>query len=267
MNTPNSMIETPQAVRTLQAQALGAYSRQNRTAADAEERRIVDYLPLVKHVVQKVAAQAARGMDYEDLVSAGTLGLVKAAKSFDPSRDTEFKTYAYIRIRGAVIDELRTRLPATPKVLKQVKRLRECYVRLTSQLTRPPADEELAAEAGITPEQLYRTLSEARRQQFLSIHGLGDEQPLGGALTPVDRDPSPQQQLERKELKQQLAQAIMELPQRDRHVLVLYYKEDLTMKEIAEVLKLTEARVSQLHSAALFKLSARLKQDDDNDKT
>jgi RNA polymerase sigma factor for flagellar operon FliA len=250
-------------VRTLQAQAVGVYGQQNRSQAQAQEQRILQYLPLVKHVVQKVAAQVSQGADYEDLISAGTVGLVKAAQAFDPSRDTEFKTYAYIRIRGAVIDELRTRLPATPKVLKQIRQLRKYYMLLTNRLNRPPGDEELAAEAGITQEQLYRTLAEARRQQFLSIQGMGGEQPLLGGLTPLDREPGPEQQLERKELKQLLAKAIMELPTRDRQVLILYYKEDLTMKEIAEVLKLTEARVSQLHSAALFKLSVKLKPADE----
>ena len=116
----------------------------------------------------------------------------------------------------------------------------------------------MAAEAGISQEQLYRTLAEARRQQFLSIHGLSEDQPLMGGLTPVDGEPSPAQQIERKELKQLLAKAILELPARDRHVLVLYYKEDLTLKEIAQVLKLTEGRVCQIHAAALFKLSVKL---------
>lgn len=256
MNTANNTFNADVPVRTLQAQASEAYGRQKQS--QSQEQRILDFLPLVKHIVQKVAGQISRGQDLEDLISAGTVGLVKAAQAFDPSRQTEFKTYAYIRIRGAVIDELRATLPATPKVLKEVRRLRKCYVRLTAQFNRPPADEELAADAGISQDQLYRTLAEARRQQFLSIHGLSEDQPLMGGMTPVDREPSPAQQLERKELKQLLAKAILELPARDRHVLVLYYKEDLTMKEIAQVLKLTEGRVSQLHSTALFKLSVKL---------
>jgi RNA polymerase sigma factor for flagellar operon FliA len=107
---------------------------------------------------------------------------------------------------------------------------------------------------------LYQVLEEARRQQFLSIHGLGDDSdgPLG--ITPRDASPSPLDQAERKELMERMTRAILELPTRDRHLIMLYYERDLTMKEIAEVLEITESRVSQLHASALFKLSMKLKE-------
>jgi RNA polymerase sigma factor for flagellar operon FliA len=234
-----------------------AYASESRQSL--EEKWILDYLPLVRHIVSKVSAHLPRKEDSEDLISAGTLGLVKAAKAFDPSRDADFKTYAYIRIRGAVIDELRGRSFAPAGVHSQVRRIREAYRSYTARHGQPPVDEELAAELGIALPQLYRTLEETRRQHFLSIHGLSDDRPVPGALVPVDDSPSPQSQAERKEMLEQLAKAILELPQRDRTILLLYYERDLTMKEAAQVLDLTESRVSQLHASALFKLSMKLR--------
>jgi RNA polymerase sigma factor for flagellar operon FliA len=222
-----------------------------------EERLILDNLPLVRHIVQKVASNFSSKDDLEDLISVGTLGLVKAAKAFDSRKDTEFRTYAYIRIRGAVIDELRSRTFLPPKSLKQLGLIRNAYRRLSDRTGEAPSDEALADELGIPLDQLYRTLAAARRQHFLCIHGLSEEQGESNLL-PLDGLPSPMAQAERKELMEVVAATIMGLPQRERHVLMLYYERDLTMKEIAAVLELTEARVSQIHSSALFKLSMKL---------
>jgi RNA polymerase sigma factor for flagellar operon FliA len=252
------MSEVAQGVpeRLLRERASQAYARQSRE--QLEEKWILEHLPLVRHVVQKVAAQVARRDDQEDLVSAGTLGLVKAARAYDPSRDAEFKTYAYIRIRGAVLDELRGRSFAPARVHRQIQQVRRAYQQYVAVHKRPPEDLELAQEAGLNPDQLYQVLEEARRRHFLSIHGLAED---GGhdAYLPVDRSPSPQAQAERREVLQQLVVALKELSQRDRMVLLLYYERDLTMKETAAVLGVTESRVSQMHAAALFKLSMRLK--------
>jgi RNA polymerase sigma factor for flagellar operon FliA len=129
---------------------------------------------------------------------------------------------------------------------------------LQGRLGQAPDDESLAAECGIPLEQLHRTLADARRQHFLCIHGLSDDEPALGNLAPLSAEPSPEEQAGRHELKELLAKALLELPARDRHVIVLYYAEDLTMKEIAQVLKVTEARVSQIHAGALFRLSMKL---------
>jgi RNA polymerase sigma factor for flagellar operon FliA len=241
---------------TLRAKVTEAYARQSNEAT--QEKLILGYLPLVRHIVQKICAHASN-MDVEDLISAGTLGLVQAARGFDPNKDAEFKTYAYIRIRGAVIDELRGRsfLPVT--VHKQIREIQAAYQRVATQKGSPPEDEELAAELGISLEQLYRTLEEARRRHFLSIHGLTDDQPALGTFLPATSSPSPDAQAERKELLQRLGKAIQELQQRDRIILLLYYERDLTMKETAQVLNITESRVSQLHASALFKLSMKLR--------
>lgn len=248
----------PGAIPTdaLRAKISEAYARQSREAE--EERRILENLPMVRRIAHKVASYLHRSLDMEDLISAGTVGLVQAARAYDPDKNAEFKTYAFIRIRGAIIDEMRGRSFVPSTVHKQIRHVRQAFQRLTAQIGRPPGDAELAREADLSEEQLYRTLQEARTQQFLSIHGMSEESPAMASLAPADDAPSPGEQVERKELAARLAEAIRELPQRDRRLILLYYDRDLTMKEIAAVLDLTESRVSQLHASALFKLSMKL---------
>ena len=245
-------------MKLLQARVSKAYASQSREAD--EEQWILQYLPLVRHIVRKIAEAVHGREDYDDLTSAGTVGLVKAAKSFDPGRNVTFKTYAYIRIRGAVIDELRNRSFTPAAMFSVLRRIEAAHQRLAGETGRTPSDVELAAEVGLPLEKLYKTFEEARRAHFLSIHGVstGGELPLQ-SLVPPDRGPGPDVAAERKELSQRLGEAIRELSDRDRKILVLYYDRDLTMKEIAQVLEITESRVSQLHASALFKLSMQLK--------
>ena len=244
-------------VKVLKAKATQAYASQSRESL--EEQWILGHLPMVRYIVQKVVAQLYCRDDMDDLISAGTVGLVKAARGFDPSKNAEFKTYAYIRIRGAVIDELRSRsfLPST--VHERIRRVQRAYQRIAGERQSPPTDEELANEAGLTPSQLYHTLEGARRDHFLSIHGLGGDDAVLDSLLPPDGGPSPDMEVERKELLEKLAAAIKDLPKRDRIIILLYYERDLTMKEAAQVLGLTESRISQLHASALFKLAMRLR--------
>lgn len=243
--------------KVLKAHVSEAYARQSREAA--EEKWILENLPMVSRMARKIASYLTREADMEDLISAGTLGLVRAARAYDPGRDAEFKTYAYIRVRGAIIDELRARtfLPAT--VHKQLRQVQKTYEKVTANLGRTPSDAELAREVGLSLEQLYRLFQKARKQQFLSIHGLSDDSPVMSSLIPVDQSPSPGDQLERKELVARMTEAIGDLPKRDRILLLLYYERDLSMKEIAQVLEITESRVSQLHAGLLFKLSVKLR--------
>ena len=243
--------------KALRAKATEAYSNQQREARQAEW--ILGHLPLVRHIVQKVVANMSHTIDMDDLISAGTLGLVKAAKAFDPTKQAEFKTYAYIRIRGAVIDELRGRTFVSPGVNRTMRKIREAHMAFQATHSRAPEDEELAAATGLSLQKMYRTMEDARRQHFLSIHGLSEDRPALGALLPADEENSPGPQAERHELLQRLTAALQELPERDRNMILLYYERDLTMKEIAEVLGVTESRISQMHASALFKLSMKLR--------
>jgi RNA polymerase sigma factor FliA len=242
--------------KVLQAKANEAYAAQSREAR--EQEWILGHLPLVHHVVQKISASLARKVEYDDLVSAGTLGLVKAAKAFDPNRHAEFSTYAYIRIRGAVFDELRSRTFAPPAVNRSMRKVREAFAAFQASNGRPPEDEELATQLGMPVTKLYQTLEDARRQHFLSIHGLAEDRPALGELLTSDESESPEPAAQRNELIARVAQAIQSLTQRDRDLILLYYERDLTMREVAEVLGVTESRVSQMHAAALFRLSMKL---------
>ncbi len=253
---------TPQAgnsstSQVMRAKASKAYALHSRDSI--EEKWILDNLALVRHIVQKIVANIKRSADVEDLIAAGTLGLVKAARAFDPTGEAEFGTYAYIRIRGSVLDELRGRCFVPQSVRTQIRRVRQAYQKLLGRNGAPPSDAQLAAELGVSQTQLYRTLEEARKQNFLSIHGLHEEQSVLGTFVPVHNGPSPSEQAERKETLENLAKALGELPERDRIVLLLYYERDLTMKEAAVVLGVTESRISQLHASALFKLSMRMR--------
>jgi RNA polymerase sigma factor for flagellar operon FliA len=242
------------AMQTRVSETYGVQSRQ-----EIEEKWILDHLPLVRHVVAKITAQMAYTRDVDDLVSAGTLGLVKAARSFDPTRQAEFKTYAYIRIRGSVLDELRGRSFVPSTIHKRLRAAQRAAELFEAENGRPPSDEELARALDVGLDELYKLLEDGRRQNFLSIHGLSDDQPALDALVPPSQGPGPDSQLERKELSQRLAKAIRELPERDRIVLLLYYERDLTMKETAKVLGVTESRVSQMHASAMFKLNLRMR--------
>ncbi|MBI5724567.1 MAG: RNA polymerase sigma factor FliA [Planctomycetes bacterium] len=245
------------AADALKARASQAYSRQTREMQ--EEKWIIDHLPLVRHIVNKLTSQLMCKVELDDLISAGTLGLVKAARAYDQSMEAEFKTYAYIRVSGAVIDEIRRRSFVPSAVHNQIQNIQWVYRKFAAENGRPPGDEELAEAVGVPLDQLYKTFEAARRQHFLSIHGMSDEQAVLGPLAPLDEGVNPADQVEQSEMLERLTSAIQELPERDRVILLLYYERDLTMKETAKVLGVTESRVSQLHAAAIFKLSMKLK--------
>jgi RNA polymerase sigma factor for flagellar operon FliA len=226
-----------------------------------EDEMIVKFLPLVHKIVSQVATYLQPPLSREDLISAGTIGLVKAARDFDPSRDAGFKTYAYIRIRGAVIDELRSWSFAPPNIKRQFDQAQEISSRMMERDGQMPADEDVAQQLGISTEKMYRIFETARARHFLSIHGNTGESPMLGEMLACSTAMGPQEEIEREELIQVLTQAITQLPEKQRRIVVMYYQKELTMKQIAEVLEITESRVSQLHAAALFKLSVRLGQD------
>jgi len=258
VSTGASDVMQAAAPQALRARISRDYARESREAL--EQQWILDHLPLVRHVVGKVVGSLSYRGDAEDLISAGTLGLVKAARAFDPGRDSEFKTYAYIRIRGAVLDELRQRSFVPASVHGQLRGIRRAYEALAAENGEPPSDEDLAARAGLSSRDLHRTLAAARKQNFLSIHGLDENHPVLGAFVPPADTEAPDAQAERKEMLEKLAEAIRELPRRDRLVVLLYYERDLTMKETAQVLGITESRISQIHASALFKLSMKLRE-------
>ncbi|MBN1818895.1 MAG: FliA/WhiG family RNA polymerase sigma factor [Sedimentisphaerales bacterium] len=252
---PASVERTPAVpMATVAARAYGQHARQARA-----DQLVLEFLPLVHKIVAQVVSYLHPPLSKDDLIGAGTIGLVKAARDYDPSREAEFKTYAYIRIRGAVIDELRSWSFAPSSLKKQFDQAQEIEQEMIERNGYAPSDEELAHRMDMSVEQLYRMFEHARARHFLSIHGVGDEIPALGELLVAESE-RPGEALERQELLEKLAEAIQGLPKRQRQIIVLYYTRELTMKEIAEVLGVTESRVSQLHAAALFRLSSSLRQ-------
>jgi RNA polymerase sigma factor for flagellar operon FliA len=220
-----------------------AYSER---AEQARRNELIEsHLGLVRHILGKLVAQLPPGVDVENLESAGTLGLVEAANKFDPERGIKFETYAYTRIRGAVLDELRRNCPLPQHVLERVARVRRAYETLPPGATAA----ELAAASGLSDDELADCLA-AMRLTRVSSWDSGD--PLDARL--ADRAEPPDALAERGEQTELLADAIESLPERERLVVTLYYKEDLRLKEIGAVLSLSESRVSRVLNAALFQL-------------
>ena len=241
--------------------ALRAYAgRKEFSDPPAENELIKQYLPLVHKIAKKVATYLKPPLSYEDMVSAGTVGLVTAARDYDPSYGAEFQTYAYIRIKGAILDELRGWSLTPANLNKRIRDARSVSMKILAQTGTPPTDEELSEELGITTDELYELFDTARAEHFISLNSFSEESPSLNGFFAAAQTCSPVQQAEQAELIHELAKAIQQLSEKHRHIILLYYQQHLTMKQIAEVLEITESRVSQLHTSALFNLSVKLRQ-------
>jgi len=242
--------------------ALRTYSGQKKAATGGpDDEQIAQFLPLVHKIARRVATYLKPPLSFEDLVSAGTVGLVKAARNFDSSHQAKFKTYAYIRIKGAILDELRSSSLLPANLNKQVRNARQLCQKIAEQTGAVPSDDQLAEKLGITVDEVYQLFEKARAQHFVSIDDFGFPQSGRDIATgfPQSGVP-PDKQLERAELVDKLTEAIQQLNQRRRQIILLYYQQHLTMKQIAQLLKITESRVSQLHASAIFHLSIKLRQ-------
>jgi RNA polymerase sigma factor for flagellar operon FliA len=204
------------------------------------------HLPMVRHIVGKLLAQLPTGMDVENLEAAGTLGLVEAANNFDPERGIKFDTYAFTRIRGAVLDELRRNSPLPQQMMERVSKLRKVY----KEFPPPVTVENLMAATGLKEEEVLDGLAAFRMTRMLSFDGA--KEPAGTRLD--RRDDQPDKHAERAEQQKLMAQAIVALPERERMAVTLYYLEDLRLKEIGQLLGLSESRVSRVLNAALFEM-------------
>lgn len=231
--------------------------------ADARERLILNYSPLVKYVAGRVSATLPQTVETADLISYGLFGLIDAIAKYDPERGVKFETYAIARIKGAIIDELRSMDWVPRSVRSRARELEAAYATLETRLRRAPTDAEVAEEVGITIDELHESLSKLSYASVVSFEELwagGDrEEKSEGAAAIPDRDAEdPVAAFETEEVKHILAQAIEKLPERERVVITLYYYEGLTLKEIGKVLGVTESRVSQLHTKAVLRMRAKL---------
>jgi RNA polymerase sigma factor for flagellar operon FliA len=230
----------------------------------ARERLVVAYSPLVKYVAGRMGSGLPAHVEEADLISYGLGGLISAIKRFDLSREIKFETYAITRIRGAIIDELRTLDWVPRSVRARAREFERTNMKLEARFQRAPSDEEMAAELGISNDDFQEGLLQISNSTIIALDELwsvsdasGDQFSLLDTL-PDRRAPDPQQLVDQSELRDRIADAIAALPEREKLVVALYYYESLTLREIGEVLGVTESRVSQLHTKAVLRLRSKL---------
>ena len=227
------------------------------------DRLIVTYAPLVKYVAGRLGSGLPAHVEEADLVSYGLLGLIGAIERYEPDRDIKFETYAMSRIRGAILDELRSLDWVPRSVRSRAREIERAITALEAKLGRAPTDEEIAGKVGISTDELEESLADIARSsigaldELWTVSGDGDQVSLLDTL----EDPEsvrPADALDETELRETLADAIARLPEREKVVITLYYYEELTLREIGEVLGVTESRISQLHTKAVLRLKSRL---------
>ena len=227
------------------------------------DKIIRKYMPLVKYVAGKVAVGLPASMEFDDLVGFGQFGLLDAINKYDLTKKVKFKTYAVTRIRGAIFDEMR-QLDWVPRSVRQKTReIEDIISELEAKLSRPATDAEIAKEMNITEEEYQHTVMKISGTSVLSLNDVwysgddSDHVSIGDSIE-SPQSLNPDVQVEREEIRKVIIQAINELPEKEKMVIVLYYHEDLTFKEIGQVLDVSESRISQLHSNANVHLRAKL---------
>jgi RNA polymerase sigma factor for flagellar operon FliA len=231
---------------------------------DEKNKLIVEYSPLIKFIAQKIASRLPANIELDDLISSGVIGLMDAIDKWDPTRDNKFKTYAEFRIRGAILDELRAQDWVPRSIRDKAKVLDKAVVQLEASLGRNASDEEVAQAMNISVDEYHSLINQVRPVSLLSIDEAQtfsntDKKSILNLLEGTKLN-NPHVQFNLKLVKEYITKAIEELPERQRLVLSLYYYEDLNLKEIGKVLRVTESRVSQLHAQAVTKLRVKLQQ-------
>jgi RNA polymerase sigma factor FliA len=228
-------------------------------AAD-RDRMLVEHLPTVRFIARRIHERLPQHVELDDLVSAGVVGLIDAFAKFDHSKKVQFKSYAQFRIRGAILDSLRT-LDWSPRELRRKGRAVEEAIRsVTQRLGRAPAEHEIAGEMELSLDEYQQLLGDLKGLEIGSLHMERSEDSGDEELSYIPGSPEedPLFRCLKGELKQRLIDAIEDLPEKERMVLTLYYYEELTMKEIGQTLGVVESRVSQIHSAAVLRLRVAL---------
>ena len=243
--------------------------RRYKSTADekARERLVVAYSPLVKYVSGRMASGLPAHVEESDLISYGLVGLISAIERFEPERDIKFETYAITRIKGSIIDELRSLDWVPRSVRAKAREIEKTNSKLEHQFQRAPTDEEMAAALELTVDDFQEQLLQISNSTVAALDELwtvsdssGDQVSLLDTLQDPDA-PDPAQVMDATDMKDRVADAIARLPEREKLVVALYYYENLTLREIGEVLGVTESRVSQLHTKAVLRLRSRLQGD------
>jgi len=231
-----------------------------RSAAE-RDRLVEQYLPLVRYVVARLPVTMPASLDRDDFYSVGVIGLMHAAATFDPARGASFKTFAYTAIRGAILDEVRKHDPVPRNRRDRLRKMDRASAALHAELDREPTLCELAQHLGCSEQDLDLDLQALHTARMLSLDdgGSDDGGQVGLLVTVAGNDRDPGDDADEREERERLAKAIAELPEGDRNVVVLYFHEQLFLKEIGQILGVTESRVSQILTRALERLRKKLK--------
>lgn len=225
-----------------------------------KEQLIIEYADLVKYVAGRLSIYFGSNVEYDDLVGYGVFGLIDAIDKFDISKKVKFETYASLRIRGAIIDAIREQDWAPRSLRKKSKELEKAYYELENELGHSASDQEVADRLGITLDEFNKLLQEVNISQMISLEDYLEQNHETG-LDPfsMQREAGlPEQRLEVIELKEILADTIDKLPEKEKMVVTLYYYEELTLKEISLIMKVSESRISQLHTKAIMRMRGKL---------
>ncbi len=233
----------------------------------ARERLVLAYAPLVKYVAGRMSSGLPAHVEEADLISYGLLGLISAIERFDPSRDIRFETFAITRVKGSIIDELRSLDWVPRSVRAKAREIERANAKLEHQLHRAPTDREMADALDVSIEEFQESLVRISNSSVVALDELWTVSDSSGdtvSLLDTIQDPDavdPSREMALTDMKDRLAEAIARLPEREKLVVALYYYENLTLREIGEVLGVTESRVSQLHTKAVLRLKSRLQGD------
>ena len=235
----------------------GDYAKSH--SSEIREKLILEYAPLVKLVAGRLSMYLGYNVEYDDLVSYGIFGLIDAIDKFDSMKAVKFETYASLRIRGAILDQIR-KMDWIPRTIRQKqKKIDAAMKEIESATGRAATDEEIAASLGITEEDYIEWQSQMKITGVVSLNEFMES----GSEVPADqsnqhRFESPEEVVEKAELKETLSKALELLTEKEKKVILLYYYEDLTLKEISNVLEVSESRISQLHTRALQKMKSKM---------
>ena len=225
------------------------------------EKLILSYANLVKIVAGKLSIYLGYNVEYDDLVSYGTFGLIDAVDKFDYGKGVKFETYASLRIRGAILDQIR-RMDWLPRSVRQKqKQIDQAYSKIESEMGRPATDEEVARELAISQDELDKWESQVKASGLVSLDEYmeeGNEAGISSVIGSNQENYEPGHNMDKEAVKQALVAALEDLTDKEKQVILLYYYEEMTLKEISLVLEVSESRVSQLHSKAIMKLRVKL---------
>jgi RNA polymerase sigma factor for flagellar operon FliA len=214
---------------------------------------ITQNVDLVKRIAHHLIARMPSNIDVDDLMQSGMVGLLEAANNFDPSRGASFETYAGIRIRGSMIDDIRKHDWTPRSVHHKYRKVSQAISSIENELGRPARSEEIANRLDITVDEYHRILADSSSSRLLSLEESLDDPNLL-RLSPKSASETPEQEFSRSQFREQLAEHIRQLPERERMVLSLYYEQELNLKEIGQVLDVSESRVCQIHGQAMLRL-------------